>query len=130
MLSLMRLHAQECTALNFTYATSESRCMATGSVTVAVTGGSGNYNYKVTGPVSTTFTSSNNITGLEPGTYELTVKDVNTGCEKKENITISGSYADLPISLRVNMPFSFAIPAVAYKCGASLFSRIAGRLIM
>lgn len=94
MLSIAPLLAQNCNTLNFTYTTSESRCMATGSVTASVTGGSGNYNYKVTGPVSTSFTSSNNITGLEPGTYELTIRDVNTGCERKQNIVITGSYQD------------------------------------
>src|SRR5690349_20700421 len=68
--------------------------MSTGSVTVNVTDGSGSYNYKVTGPVTTSFTSSNIITGLEPGSYSLIVKDVNYGCQKTIAISIAGSYSD------------------------------------
>ena len=47
--------------------TQESRCMSTGIITVTTTGGSGNFNYKITGPVPPTVTSSNVITGLPPG---------------------------------------------------------------
>lgn len=89
-----KAYAQDCSTLSITTTTTESRCMSTGSVTVNVTGGTGSYNYKVTGPVSTSFTSSNVITGLEPGTYDLVVKDVNSGCQQTSSITISGSYSD------------------------------------
>ncbi len=88
------VHAQSCN-LQFTYTTSESRCMATGSITVTATGGSGNYNYKVTGPVSTPFTSSNVITGLMAGTYTIVVTDVNTACQTQQSgAVVGGSYSD------------------------------------
>src|SRR5688572_28845511 len=80
--------SQTCPSLSFTYISSESRCTSTGSITVTVTSGAGNYNYKVTGPVSTPFTSSNVITGLQPGTYQLTVRDVNNNCENSETIIV------------------------------------------
>lgn len=92
--SLQKTGAQDCNSLSFTYTTKESRCMATGSVLVNASGGSGSYNYKVTGPVTTSFTSSNNITGLEPGAYTLIVRDINNNCEQTQNITITGSYSD------------------------------------
>lgn len=89
------VHGQDCSTLSFTYTTSESRCVATGSITVNVTGGSGNYNYKAVGPVNTPVTSSNIITGLGPGYYTVAVTDLNTGCTKQQsNIYVNGSYAD------------------------------------
>jgi len=67
--------------------------MSTGSITVTATGGTGQYNYKVTGPVNTPYTSSNIITGLMPGTYTVTVKDLVANCTKDQfNVVISGSY--------------------------------------
>lgn len=87
--------AQTCSALSFTYTTAESRCVATGSITVNVTGGSGNYNYKAIGPITTPVTSSNIITGLPAGTYSVIVKDINTNCTKQiDNIMVTGSYND------------------------------------
>src|SRR5690348_5727129 len=87
--------SQDCSALDFTYTTKESRCIATGSVKVNITGGSGNYNIKVTGPVTTAFTSSTTITGLSSGTYTVTVKDITKGCViEKTNIIVGGSYGE------------------------------------
>lgn len=87
--------AQDCTKLNFTTTTKESRCIATGSMTVNVTGGSGNYNVKVTGPVTTAYTSSTHITGLSAGTYTVSVKDITTNCvTEKYNIVVPGSYSE------------------------------------
>ena len=87
--------AQTCPTLTFTYTSLESRCTSTGSVTVTVTSGPGSYNYKVTGPVSTPFTSSNVITGLQPGTYQITVRDINNNCENTaDDVEVEGSYAD------------------------------------
>ena len=87
--------AQDCTSLSFTYTSQESRCVATGSIIVNVTGGSGDYNFKATGPVITSLTSSNVITGLAPGYYKVMVKDLATGCIKeKDSIYVSGSYKD------------------------------------
>jgi hypothetical protein len=69
--------------------------MATGSITVHVTGGSGDYNYKVTGPVSPPTTSSNIITGLSTGYYTIYVKDLTTGCLKQQDsVFVPGSYSD------------------------------------
>ena len=61
--------AQDCSTLSFTYSVTESRCVATGSILITTTGGSGNYNFKAVGPISTPLTSSNNITGLPTGYY-------------------------------------------------------------
>lgn len=86
---------QTCPALSFTYVTSESRCTSTGSITINVTSGPGSYNYKVVGPVSTPFTSSNVITGLEPGSYQVVVRDASNNCENIENnVVVAGTYAD------------------------------------
>ncbi|MBN9380697.1 MAG: T9SS type A sorting domain-containing protein [Chitinophagaceae bacterium] len=85
--------SQNCRELTATYTVAESRCMATGSVKVTPSGGSGTYNYKMQGPTVVDYTSSNLITGLQPGTYTLTVKDVVTNCETTiTNVVIPGSY--------------------------------------
>ena len=89
------VNAQTCDALTVTYTTSESRCMATGTITVKASGGSGNYNYKAIGPVTTNFTSSNSITGLQPGIYTVVVRDITRNCQlEKENVVVSGTYSD------------------------------------
>ncbi|HUP12201.1 MAG TPA: hypothetical protein VM187_08325, partial [Niastella sp.] len=86
--------AQTCN-LHLTYSTTESRCMATGTITVQASGGSGNYNYKVSGPVTTSFTSSNVITGLQAGIYKITVRDITSSCQaEKDSVVINGSYSD------------------------------------
>jgi len=87
--------AQTCSGLAVTITTSESRCMATGVITVNVTGGSGSYNYKVSGPVTTSFTSSNVITGLQPGAYKVIVRDITKNCQvEQDSVVVSGSYSD------------------------------------
>ena len=89
------LTAQNCALLQATSSSTESRCFATGAITINATGGSGNYNYKVSGPVNTSFTSSNIITGLQAGTYLVDVKDIATGCAMQiPNVVVSGSYSD------------------------------------
>src|SRR5262245_41090100 len=86
---------QDCTTLNATWQVTDSRCTATGRINITATGGYGNYNYKAIGPVSTSFTSANLITGLPPGTYTITVKDVVSGCSvDKPNVVIGGNYSD------------------------------------
>jgi hypothetical protein len=88
-------YGQDCSSLSFTYSTAESRCVATGSITVNVSGGSGNYNYKAIGPVTTPVTSSNIITGLAPGYYSVLVTDLTTTCSKQiDSIYVNGSYSD------------------------------------
>lgn len=87
--------AQPCFALNATFQTFESRCAATGAIKVFVTGGSGNYKYKATGPVNTNFTTTDSITGLAAGTYTVEVVDVNTNCQfSATNVIVGGDYAD------------------------------------
>jgi Secretion system C-terminal sorting domain/SprB repeat len=82
-----------CPSLFADYITTESRCEATGIVEIKVKGGSGNYQYKATGPVATAYTSSNIISGLSAGRYLITVKDVVTNCEyAKDSVTIEGDY--------------------------------------
>lgn len=88
-------YSQDCSSLSFTYITAESRCVATGSITVNVAGGSGSYNYKAIGPVTTPVTSSNSITGLAPGYYSVLVTDLTTNCTKQlDSIYVAGSYND------------------------------------
>jgi len=95
LLLFIRGLGQDCSSLALTYTTTESRCVSTGSITVNVTGGSGNYNYKATGTVTTPTTSSNIITGLPAGTYSIQVKDLVSGCTLQvDNVTVVGSYSD------------------------------------
>lgn len=100
LIPLLYLHpliglAQDCSTLNFSVTTKESRCIATGSIKVNITGGSGSFNIKVTGPVSTAYTSSTNITGLSAGSYTVSVKDINTNCViDKYNVIVPGTYGD------------------------------------
>ncbi len=92
--------SQTCSTLNIISVPSESRCMSTGLITVTASGGSGQYNYKVSGPITTPYTSSNIISGLLPGSYTVTVKDLVGNCTKDQvNIVITGSYADPRFSL-------------------------------
>src|SRR5258706_16008422 len=72
--------SQNCRELIATTTAFESRCTSTGSLQVKASGGSGTYNFKMTGPTVVDYTSSSLITGLQPGTYTLTVKDVVTNC--------------------------------------------------
>jgi hypothetical protein len=90
------LIAQPCSSLTISSAVpTESRCKATGTIAVSVTGGSGNYNYKVTGPINTPYTTSPNITGLIAGTYTVIVQDVSTNCVvQKTGIIVAGTYGD------------------------------------
>ena len=82
-----------CAFLAASYTTSESRCEATGTVQINAIGGSGTYQYKASGPITTAYTSSSLISGLPPGRYLIIVKDVVTNCEyNKDSITIDGDY--------------------------------------
>ena len=95
LLLFIQTKAQDCSALAVSFSTMESRCVSTGSITVTVSGGSGNYNYKAVGPVSTPTTSSNIITGLPTGYYTILVKDLTTGCTKTvDSAFVAGSYSD------------------------------------
>src|SRR4051812_21899141 len=88
-------HTQTCASLQVRCTTAESRCMATGIITVQASGGSGNYNYKVAGPVTTSFTSSNIIGGLQAGVYKVIVRDITNNCQiEKNSIVVNGTYSD------------------------------------
>lgn len=87
--------AQPCSGLTVNFTSAESRCVATGSITVSVSGGSGNYTYKAIGPVTTNTTSSNVITGLAPGYYTVVVKDIVNSCIlQQDSVPVAGSYND------------------------------------
>lgn len=93
-------YSQNCTNLTVSYSATESRCIATGTLQITASGGSGNFNYKVAGPTTTAFTSSSTITGLQPGTYTLTVRDIVANCNLDvNNVIITGSYSDPRFSL-------------------------------
>lgn len=84
---------QACKTLSVTYGILESRCAATGSIQINVSGGSGNYQYMISGPVSTNYSSSNLITGLSAGKYLVTIKDVDSSCTyEKDSVTVPGNY--------------------------------------
>jgi hypothetical protein len=85
--------AQSCSSLTATFTTTASNCTATGSITINASGGSGTYNYKVVGPVTTAFTSSNVIDGLQSGTYDVIVKDIVSNCTfATANVVVPGAY--------------------------------------
>jgi hypothetical protein len=89
-----QMYAQNCNQVTATYTTTESRCAATGMVQINVTGGSGTYQYKASGPVVTNFTSSSLITGLSAGRYQVIITDVVTNCVyDNDSITIDGNYS-------------------------------------
>jgi hypothetical protein len=84
---------QTCSGLFIQVKAEESRCTATGSMLITVTGGSDNYSYRVIGPVTTPFTSSSYITGLRPGTYDVEVVDLENGCNRiRRGVIIAGDY--------------------------------------
>ncbi len=62
-------------------------CNGTGTVAIAVTGGSGNFSYELLGTAAVT-QASNTFPITEPGTYFFRVNDLDTGCFFNTNITI------------------------------------------
>jgi hypothetical protein len=93
LLFSIKTQAQNCNNVTAVYAITESRCAATGSVQITASGGSGNYLYRVVGPVTTNFSTSNIITGLSAGRYLAIVKDLTANCiYQKDSVTVSGNY--------------------------------------
>lgn len=87
--------AQLCTNFTASAVTLESRCAATGKIIITAANGSGTYNYSVTGPVSTPYTSNDTIDGLPAGVYQVFVKDVVDGCFYTiPSVIVGGSYHD------------------------------------
>lgn len=79
-------------ALTQLSATSSACGQASGSITIATSGGSPNYLISYSGPLSGSFTTASNsctISNLPPGTYTVTKKDAN-GCTVSGNVTILG----------------------------------------
>lgn len=90
-----RSFAQNCQLLTAAIQTNESRCAATGSIEINPSGGTGSYKYKVEGPVNTDFTTSNSITGLSAGIYNVIVNDIVSNCTFiKKGVIVTGSYED------------------------------------
>lgn len=86
---------QNCTTLQVSFQTFESRCAATGAIKITTSGGSGSYKYRLTGPVNVNFTSTDSITGLAAGTYTVYIDDIDTECELvKTGVIVPGNYAD------------------------------------
>lgn len=87
--------AQNCTTLQLNINTIPSRCLSTGSLVVSVAGGSGNYSYKIAGPVNSAFVTSATFYGLAAGKYSVSVKDNSSGCVTiNDNVIVPGSYAE------------------------------------
>lgn len=87
------VYSQGCDSLTASYIPFESRCTSTGSIQINATGGSGNYHYKVTGPVNTNYTASSLITGLSAGNYLVTVRDNVTNCiYSNDTVAVPGDY--------------------------------------
>jgi gliding motility-associated-like protein len=59
-----------------------------GEVSIATTGGSGNYTYSINPLPASVSIVSNTITGIPSGTYTITVLDNITGCSEDVDITI------------------------------------------
>ena len=78
----------------FTISSTNVTCLATnGTVTVAITGGSGQYTYVWTPNVSTSATASN----LAAGTYSVIATDVATSCSETLSTTITSSGSINPV---------------------------------
>jgi hypothetical protein len=93
--------AQNCSLLHLSVSTSPSRCLSTGSLVVSVSGGSGNYSYKIAGPVNSAFVTSASFYGLASGRYSVTVKDNSSGCiTVNDDVVIPGNYTEPKYELK------------------------------
>lgn len=82
-------------ALTFT-STNPSSCNATnGTITAAVTGGEGPYQYALD---ANAYSSNSNFTGLGAGIYQLKSKDKN-GCERSANVNLNAVGSTLAATL-------------------------------
>lgn len=73
--------------------TTESRCAATGSITVNASNGLAPYTYAITaGPVTAALQSSNVFSGLPPGTYTVQVRDACNTPVNLGGVAVAGSY--------------------------------------
>jgi len=65
----------------------------TGSISVSVAGGSGNYTYQWQNPSGTTIVGGATLSGIRGGGYTLRVTDNTLGCSIEKNIYLSNSSA-------------------------------------
>ena len=82
----------------------ESRCQASGTATVSVSGGSTPYTYSIiAGPALLPPQSSNIFQSLAPGTYTVQVTD-NCNTSITRNVTIAGTYATPTLNITSQAP--------------------------
>ena len=84
--------------------TTESRCEATGTATVLVSGGSAPYTFSIiAGPTLSPPQSSNILQSLAPGAYTVQVTDIcNTSVT--HNFTVTGTYAVPALNITTQSP--------------------------
>ena len=82
----------------------ESRCQASGTATVSVSGGSTPYTYSIiAGPTLSPPQSSNILQSLAPGTYTLQVTD-NCNTSVTRNFTVTGTYSVPTLAITSQAP--------------------------
>lgn len=123
-LPAIRSEAQTCAGLSVTYSVIESRCVSTGSIQINASGGSGNYEYKVTGPLVTAYTPSNNITGLLPGIYLVTIHDISNNCiYANDNVIVPGTYVDPTFNMTATTASCAGVPDGSITVTSQQFGR-------
>jgi len=82
----------------------ESRCQASGTVTVSVSGGATPYVYSIiAGPTLAAAQSSNVLQSLAPGTYTVQVTD-NCNTSVTSSVTVAGTYTVPSVTLTSQAP--------------------------
>ena len=84
-------------ALSLVETITPAACGTTGAISVTVNNGSGNYSYNW----NPSQPNSPSISGLDPGTYSLTVTDNDSGCTQSETYTVNSEADDISISNNV-----------------------------
>jgi hypothetical protein len=76
-------------------------CLASGSITTLVSGGSGNYHYQLdsNGIPKINYNSNNTFLSLYPGTYQVKVKDLSTGCISTFGVILDTNAANLHLQI-------------------------------
>lgn len=84
--------------------TTESRCQASGTVTVLASGGSTPYTYSIiSGPILSAPQSSNLLKSLAPGAYTIQVTD-NCNTSVTTTFTIAGTYTVPSVAINTQLP--------------------------
>jgi gliding motility-associated-like protein len=109
--------------------TDNSKCAApfNGAIILKVVPASGTYSYAWTGPGGFT-SNSKNLTSLAPGSYQVVVTDIPSGCTTTQNFTVNDNAPAVTITLDTNIdntsctaPFDGALLITA-SGGSGLFS--------